>query len=37
MYNDRIDDYTWVIYLTILQDDMGKGKMGKGIKRQKSV
>jgi hypothetical protein len=34
MANDRMDDYTCGIYLTILWDDTGKGKMGEGIKGQ---
>jgi hypothetical protein len=34
MVNDRLDDYTWVIYLTKLWSNMGKGQMGEGIKGQ---
>jgi hypothetical protein len=37
MEHDRIDDYTWGIYLTILWDDTGKGKMGKDKIQLKKV
>jgi hypothetical protein len=32
MGNDRLDDYTWGICLTILWDGMGEGKLGKELK-----
>jgi hypothetical protein len=37
MGHDRKDNYTWGIYLTILWDNTGKGKLMERIKGQNSA